>query len=152
MASSQLEDIVEILDINILQRLIDNSIKEQKWIRAGLLMINGKPDSKIQYERYVNLICDGIREIEVSVALLTQVEESHFVSRLMIRQIELLTEKGENTSALGLINKMSDSGDYEDEIYSELQHLKEMIFVVADVNPTRIGVILPLSHRRFGPL
>lgn len=151
-ALSQLEEMFDSLNAGIHRRSLDDSIARKLWIRAALLTLLGKTDLEFQFEHYADLISHGITEIGTLGVLLKQIKNLYFRSRLMMREIKLFIEKGENGLALRRINEMTDSGEFSEEIYGELQHFREMIVVASDVNPIKIGVILPLSHPRFGPL
>ncbi len=134
-------------------QLIEDALKKGEYSAAFRFLEDEQGRLVPGYERWVSEIVEGLSEPDDISDVLSRYEEHKDLQALAhLRMIRVLVKEQKIEEAKKYLQERLDEKGIEPKFLAELQALEGFIDNNQELVPYRIGVILPLSHPRFGRL
>ncbi len=137
---------------NLRELLIEDALKKEQPLNAYHFMLDSENHLIDEFNHTVSDLIEKIEDIEDIDIILSDDPVDQVKSLAELRKVQLLIRDGEYQAAQDFLSLLFNSDDVDVTTLAELQGFQNYIDTALNTKPYRIGVILPLSHRRFGML
>jgi ABC-type branched-subunit amino acid transport system substrate-binding protein len=104
------------------------------------------------FENWIGKIVAAIDNLDDIEEILVLYYGDRLESHANLRKTQLLIRNGDYTEAQAFLKHLFEQREMEPEMQVELLELQDFVDTALNADPTRIGVVLPLSHRHFSGL
>lgn len=137
---------------NLRNLLIKDALAAEQPLSAYYYMLDSYGGVITGFDVNVSDIIEKIEEIGDIDTILEEDPAEQVKTLAELRKVQLLIRDGEYEAAQSFLNLLFISENLNSATLGELQESRSYIDVALNTDPYRIGVILPLSHKRFGIL
>ena len=132
--------------------LVEDSMNRGEFFGALRFLEDKKGRLAEGYEKWIREIIEQIENLDDLEDVIDRYDNRDVQALAHLRSIRLLVAQRKNEEAMDYLSDLLGRDDLNPKTYAELQALSGFINNNQEVEPYRIGVILPLSHPRFGRL
>jgi len=137
---------------NLRTYLIEDAINENQPLVAYNFILDSNGDVIEGFGQILSDIFRKIEDIEDINVILSEKPTEHVKSLADRRKVQLLIRDGDYQAAQEFLNILMASDQLDATALAELQGFQNFVEIALNTDPYKIGVILPLSHPRFGIL
>ena len=137
---------------NLRSLLIEDALVKEQPLAAYYFMLDSEGYFIERYAQSVSQLIEEIEDLQDIDIILSDDPVDQVRSLVELRKVQLLIRDGEYQAAQDFLGVLFNSDKLDASTLAELQEFQNYIDIALNTEPYRIGVILPLSHHRFGVL
>lgn len=134
---------------NLRRILIQNAINNNDAIFAFDFLVDVDNNLITNYEEWLNQIIDKIEQVQDINDILERDIHYSIKSLLYLKKIQLLIRDGLYQKAEDFLQVLFSEEDLDKGTYNQLEELRDYVTVALNTEPQKIGVILPLGHKKL---
>ncbi len=135
---------------NLRRYLIQDALNKNLVLTAFAYLEN--PEGKIVpgFEKWVGKIVEKIDEIDDVDEILERYKDDLIRSHSYLKKVQLLVRNGDYQEAQDFLGTLHENDELDTKTVGDIQILQNFLNIALNTEPDKIGVILPLSHAKYG--
>jgi ABC-type branched-subunit amino acid transport system substrate-binding protein len=134
---------------NLRRILIQDAINNNDAIFAFDFLLDVESNLIANYEEWLNQIVDKIEKVQDIDDILDRNIHYSIKSLLYLKKIQLLIRDGQYQEAENFLQVLFTIEELDENTYNRLEELRDYVTVALNTEPHKIGVILPISHKKL---